>query len=258
MSKTDQPLVSVVTPVYNGEKYLAECIESVLNQTYTNYEYLILNNCSKDRTLEIAQSYAKKDSRIRVHDNTDFLEVIANHNHAFSLITPLAKYCKVVSGDDFIFPECLKQMVEFAEAHPTVGIVGSYQQSGKRVRWQGFRYPNVLMPGRELSRQMFLDAHPDFGFGTPTSILYRADIMRNHREFYPNSSPHSDTSACFMALQDCDFGFIYQILSCERTHEETQIGKSCKHPGDPAANSTGQRSQSGSRERDSDIRRVLK
>src|SRR5262245_48451206 len=130
MSLPDGPLVSVLTPVYNGEDYLAECIESVLAQTYRNFEYTIVNNCSKDRSLEIALSYAKKDSRIRVHDNEQFVGVIENHNIAFRLVSGSAKYCKVVSGDDFILPEYLTKVVEFAEANPTVGIVGSYQLSG--------------------------------------------------------------------------------------------------------------------------------
>ena len=56
-----QPLVSVLTPVYNGEDFLEECIESVLSQTYQNWEYLIVNNCSKDRTLEIALKYREKE-----------------------------------------------------------------------------------------------------------------------------------------------------------------------------------------------------
>jgi glycosyltransferase involved in cell wall biosynthesis len=226
MSKHEQPLVGVVTPVYNGEDFLAECIESVLRQTYGNYEYLIVNNRSKDRTLEIALSYAKKDGRIRVHDNTDFLDVIANHNHAFRLIPPSAKYCKVVSGDDFILPDCLARMVELAEANPSVGIVGSYQQSGKRVRWQGFGYPASVLPGHQVCREVFLTDQHDFGFGSPTSILYRADLVRNSRAFYPNASPHADTSACFKELQTCDFGFVYQVLSYERVHEETQSYRS--------------------------------
>ena len=76
----DEPLVSVLTPVYNGEPYLQECIESVLNQSYRNFEYIIVNNCSTDRTLEIASEFAKKDRRIRVHDNQEFLDVIANQD----------------------------------------------------------------------------------------------------------------------------------------------------------------------------------
>jgi len=55
-----QPLVSVLTPVYNGKEFLAECIERVLAQAYSNWEYIIVNNCSKDRTLEIALEYAKR------------------------------------------------------------------------------------------------------------------------------------------------------------------------------------------------------
>src|ERR1700690_526046 len=100
-SSKEQPFVSVLTPVYNGEAYLAECIESVLAQSYGNFEYIIVNNCSKDRTLQIANQYAERDKRIRVHDNTEFVDVIANHNIAFGLIDGAAKYCKVVSGDDF-------------------------------------------------------------------------------------------------------------------------------------------------------------
>ncbi len=223
-----QPFVSVVTPVYNGEEFLAECIESVLAQTYPNYEYLIVNNCSKDRTLEIALSYAEKDKRIRVHDNDTFREVIANHNHAFGLISPAAKYCKVVSGDDFIFPDCIRQMVELAEANPSVGIVGSYQQSGASVKFQGFRYPASVLSGRQVCREVFFSEKEGFGFGAPTSILYRADLLRKGSDFYPNPSPHADTSACFKELENCDFGFVYQVLSYERIHGETQSSKSAQ------------------------------
>ncbi|MGA3199208.1 MAG: glycosyltransferase family 2 protein [Halobacteriota archaeon] len=222
----DEPFVSVLTPVYNGEDFLAECIESVLNQTYKNFEYIIVNNCSKDRTLEIALGYAKKDARIRVHNNRDFLGVIANHNLAFSLMSPEATYCKVVSGDDFIFPECLGRMVELAEANPSVGIIGSYQLSGDHILWQGFKYPKAVLSGREICRQIFIGDDKTFGFGSPTSLMYRADLVRSSAEFYPNSSPHSDTSACFNHLQNSSFGFVYQVLSYERTHEATQSSKS--------------------------------
>src|SRR3977135_4188229 len=95
-----KPLVSVVTHVYNGESYLRECIESVLAQTYTNWDYTIVNNCSTDRTLEIAQESAAKDSRIRIHSNEVFVRVIENHNISFRQIAPQSKYCKVVAADD--------------------------------------------------------------------------------------------------------------------------------------------------------------
>ena len=120
------PLVSVLTPVYNGEQYLAECIESVINQKYSNWEYIIVNNCSTDRTIEIALEYAKKDSRIRVENNRKFVCCEENHNIAFRLISNESKYCKVVSADDWIYPECLIKLVDVAERNSKVGIVASY------------------------------------------------------------------------------------------------------------------------------------
>jgi glycosyltransferase involved in cell wall biosynthesis len=223
-----QSLVSILTPVYNGADFLAECIESVLAQTFTDFEYVIVNNCSTDRSLEIALSYAAKDDRIRVHTNDRFVGVIDNHNIAFTLMAPEAKYCKVVSADDLLFPDCIARLVELAEANPSVGIVGSYQLSGSIVRWQGFRYPDAVVPGAEVCRRVFLGGSPDFGFGSPTSILYRADLVRNSCAFYPNASPHADTSACFEQLRHSAFGFVFQVLSYERTHPATQSSTSAQ------------------------------
>ena len=228
MSMQERPLVSVVTPVYNGADFLADCMESVLKQTYKNLEYIIVNNCSTDRSLEIAEGYAPKDSRIRVHSNSSFVGVIENHNIAFGLISPAAKYCKVVSADDFLFPDCITRLVECAETHSSAGIVGSYQLSGASVKWQGFDYPRSLLPGRELCRRIFLEGDPSFGFGTPTSLMYRADLVRSSGGFYPNPSPHADTSACFKYLHDSDFGFVYQVLSYERKHQQTQSSTSAE------------------------------
>ena len=78
MNQMTESLVTVLTPVYNGEQFLAKCIDSVLNQTYQNFEYIIVNNCSTDRSIEIANAYAKKDKRIRVHTNDRFVDVIEN------------------------------------------------------------------------------------------------------------------------------------------------------------------------------------
>jgi glycosyltransferase involved in cell wall biosynthesis len=146
------PLVSVITPVYNGGRYLAECIESVLAQTYKNWEYLIFNNRSTDNTLEIAQSYAQRDARILVHDNDTFLGKLENHNVALRQISSHSKYCKVVHADDSLFPECIARMVELAEANQSVGIVGSYRLDDIWVSCDGLPYPSTVVPGREICR----------------------------------------------------------------------------------------------------------
>ena len=99
---TDQqglpPRVSVVTPVYNGERHLANCIDSVLAQTYPNFEYIIVNNCSTDGTLEIAQAYAARDSRVTVVSNPELLHVVDSHNRAFEVAPPQNKYIKIVGA----------------------------------------------------------------------------------------------------------------------------------------------------------------
>src|SRR5271165_4387922 len=174
MSLHEEPLVSVLTPVYNMGDFLAECIESILNQTYRNYEYIIVNNCSTDRTLEIASDYAKKDGRIRVHSNNKLVGVMENHNIALSLISPESKYCKVVCADDFIFADCLSKMVEFAEANPSVGLVGSYSLAGKKVTYNGLEYERKVVSGKDICRATLLGG--PYVFGCPTSLLYRADL----------------------------------------------------------------------------------
>src|SRR5258708_4080342 len=227
--RASEPLVSVVTPVYNGGPYIAECIESVLNQTYRNFEYVIVNNCSTDNTLEIAQSYAKQDNRIRVSDNTEFVGVIQNHNNAFNQMSPNSKYCKVVSGDDWILRDCLTQMVELAEAYPSVAIVGCYSIEGRRVLFQGLDYSEKVVNGREISRNTMLGKLP-FVLGAPTSLLYRADLVRRTKTFYPfpEDAPHADVSGIYQALRDSDFGFVHQILTFTRIHEHTQTSASFK------------------------------
>jgi glycosyltransferase involved in cell wall biosynthesis len=212
----NEPFVTVLTPVYNTEQYIAECIESVLAQTYTNWEYVIVNNCSTDRTLEIAQSYAAKDKRIRVHNNAEFLGIIANHNLAFNLMSPDAKYCKLVSADDWLFPDCIRQMVELGEAHPTVGIIATYQISTEKINNLGMPYPESFVSGKEIARRSLLGG--PYVFGAPTSLIYRSDLVRSVKEFYPGTSPHADTAACYEYLDRCDFGFVHQILTYERWH----------------------------------------
>jgi glycosyltransferase involved in cell wall biosynthesis len=227
VNRSQEPLVSILTPVYNMGKFLPECIESVLCQTYGNFEYIILNNCSTDNTLEIALEYAKKDSRIRVHNSEKFVGVIENHNNAFRLISPDAKYCKVVSADDYIFPECISRMVELAEANPSVGLVGSYSIAGRKVLYSGLEYEKKVVSGREISRATLLGG--PYIFGTPTSLMYRADLARNSAAFYPYSDPHSDTTACYQAMEQSDFGFVHQVLSYTRVHAESQTSRSIKY-----------------------------
>ena len=217
----EQPLVSVITPVYNGADFLAECIESVLAQTYQNWDYTIVNNRSTDDTLEIAQSYAARDSRIRVFDNKDFLPIIPNHNNAIRQISPASKYCKVVLADDWLFPECIMKMVSLSEAHPSVGLIGAYGLSGDgmHVIWRGLPYPQTVVSGRDVCRLRLLTGR--YVFGAPTATLVRSDFIRKVPAFYDESNLHADSTACFRILQEADFGFVHQLLTFTRSRGES-------------------------------------
>lgn len=218
MENKSSPFVSIVTPVYNCEKYLAECIESIIAQTFDNWEYIIVNNCSTDKSLEIAESYARKDNRIRIHNNEKFLDLLPNWNHAMRQISNESKYCKVVHADDWIFPNCIEKMVEVAEKYQSIGIVGAYRLDENQVNLDGLPYPGEFFPGKEIGRLSLLGG--PYLFGSPTSILMRSDVVRNRKKFYNEDNIHADQEVCFEILQNFDFGFVHQIMTFTRRHNE--------------------------------------
>ncbi len=214
MDSKSLPLVSIVTPVYNDSAHLAECIESILAQSYQNWDYTIVDNCSTDGSIEVAREYAERDSRIRVHENHQFLRAVNNHNRALRQISPESKYCKIVFADDWIFPHCLQEMVSIAEEHPSVGIVGALGVQGSEVMWAGLPYPSRFVSGRSVCRQLFLEGV--YVFGTSTSVLFRSDLVRATDPFYNEANLHADMEACVLLLKNCDFGFVHQVLTYKR------------------------------------------
>jgi glycosyltransferase involved in cell wall biosynthesis len=217
----EPPLVSVVTPVYNGASYLAECIQSVLRQTHERFEYLISDNRSTDDSLEIAQSYAAQDERLRVIAHDEHLSHhLASWNRSMREISADAKYVKVVHADDWLFEECIEQMVALAEQHPSVGLVSAYRLDEDEVSLDGLPVETTVLPGREVVRSLFLGGpHPEM-FGSPTSTLLRADLVRKRQRFYFEGNIHADTEACVDVLAESDFGFVHAVLTYTRRHNE--------------------------------------
>ncbi|MGO9531635.1 MAG: glycosyltransferase family 2 protein [Syntrophobacteraceae bacterium] len=225
MVLSDQPLVSIVTPVYNGEKYLAECIESVLAQTYRNWDYTIVNNCSTDKSLAIAQDYAGKDQRIKVYSNKHFVGATENHNIAFRLVNPDSKYCKVVSADDWIYPECISKLVDLAERYPNVEIVGSHSFNTQGMSWNGLSPEIEIFEGRHICRLFLLGLLGNGTFGLPSTVLYRSYLVRSEHAFFSEAALSPDVVACLNCLQASDFGFVHQVLSFERLHDGSVSAK---------------------------------
>jgi len=209
-----RPLVSIVTPIYNTAEYLAECIESVLGQTYNNWEYILLDNCSTDGSDRIAEQYVARDGRVRLFKNSDFLSQAKNYNSVLSRISTESKYCKMVQADDWIYPECVERMMTVAESDPSVGIVSSYFLEGKSVHGTGLPYSTQVMSGREIGRMNLLAKM--YLFGTPTALLFRSEIVRSLTPFFDEQSFGFDADTCYRILLNWNFGFAHQVLSFHR------------------------------------------
>jgi len=189
-----------------------------------------VNNGSADETLAIAEKYAAKDRRIRVVNNDRFLRIIENHNHTIRQISPESKYCKFVFADDWLYPNCVEEMVRVAEENPAVGLVGAFTMDGKGVlttspairgaRWQPGPHPSCVVSGRELCRsELFGDG--GYVLGTMTSLLLRCDLVRKRTVFFNEPHLHADHESCFEVLKDSDFGFSQQVLSYTRPRPDS-------------------------------------
>ena len=215
MTQESAPLVSVVTPFYNTADYLQECIESVLAQTHRDFEYVLVNNKSTDRSREIAAEYARRDDRIRFYDTDSFLTQVQNYNGAVARMHPGSKYLKIVQADDALMPECLARMVEVAEREPGIGLVGSYWLNGTEIAGSGIPHQKSRVSGRDACRMMLLNEA--FLVGTPTTVLYPAEVVRERTPFYKEGRYHEDTEAAIEILLRRDLGFVHQLLSFNRT-----------------------------------------
>jgi len=184
---SEGPLVSIVTPVLNGERYLAEAIDSVLGQTYRRWELIVVDNASTDATPAIARAHAERDRRIRVLRNERTVGVIENHNIAFREVSADATYVKPLHADDWLFPECLARMVDVVESHPSVGLVSAFALVNGWVDLDGLPYPSTVMPGREIARLGLLGG--PYVFGSPSSVLLRADLVRGRTPFFDRYFP---------------------------------------------------------------------
>src|SRR5207248_10077737 len=118
------------------------------------------------------------------------------------------RYCKVVHADDWLFSDCLRQMVDLAEANPSVGLVSAYRLDEDRVGLDGLAPTQNVVTGQEICRRSLL-GDDDF-FGSPSSVLLCSEIVRARDPFYAAATPDTDTAACFEILRDWDFGFVHQ------------------------------------------------
>jgi glycosyltransferase involved in cell wall biosynthesis len=165
------PKVSVLIPAYNAEKYLGEAIDSLLNQTFTDFECIIIDDCSTDSTWKIIQKYAKKDKRIRPFKNEKNLKLSATLNKGIDLCW--AKYIARMDADDWCYPDRLEKQYDVISKNLKIGIVGgsmevcnenlekqyirTYYIQDKDIRANLFKHSPFCHPSIMVRKEAVLD-----------------------------------------------------------------------------------------------------
>lgn len=124
--KNTNPKISVVMSVYNGEKHVAETIESILSQDFTEFEFIIINDCSTDSSLEILNSYAERDKRVKIINNIVNKKLPASLNIGIKASRGI--YIARIDADDICLPHRLRTQFEFMESHSELSFIGSLVQ----------------------------------------------------------------------------------------------------------------------------------
>ena len=165
-----KPDISVIMSVYNGEDYLAEAIQSVIDQTFQNWELIIINDCSRDSTPEILADFAAKDARIKLHNNEVNLRLPTSLNKAISLAT--GKYIARMDADDICLPDRLEKQFRFMEENSDVAL-----SSCRFMTVKNGVYASGGAGGRcdnDALRAMLLVANPILHPG----VIARAEVMK--------------------------------------------------------------------------------
>lgn len=221
-----RPAVSVCVPTYNGEAYLAECLDSVLAQTFTDFEVLVVDDCSADRSVAIAEAYAARDPRVRVIRNARNLGLVGNWNRCVELSA--GEWVKFVFQDDLIAPTCLARMLAVAQdgwvlvsCARDFAFAPETSASDQDFYWWHHRFLADVLTGTMSAEQfslLVLD-HPDNNLlGEPTAVLFHRSAVDRFGAF--NDLIVQDVDAEYWARVGTAVGVAHlgDVLATFRVH----------------------------------------
>jgi len=207
MSK-ENPLVSVVMPAFNAEKYIPEAIESILNQTFKDFEFIIIDDGSSDRTWEIIQEFAKKDERIVPVKNEVNINVSQTRNKGINLAK--GKYIVWADSDDISLPQRIEKQIDFMESNKEVGLCGSFMEFFGSSEKKSIR---EYSDKDEVLRKLIFRQNP---VAQPACIM-RTVVLKKSGS-YPNLSLSEDLYVFFRMGEICKFSNIQEVLVRYRVH----------------------------------------
>lgn len=202
------PVVSVLMTSYNREDYIAEAIESVLASTFTDFELIIVDDVSKDATVEIAKSYEKKDSRIRVYINEKNLGDYPNRNRAASYAR--GKYLKYLDSDDKIYDFGLEYCVREMEKYPDADL-------GMSVLYDMGVQDSLCWPPEKIIHEHFF-TRQYLGIG-PSGMIIRNARFREVKGFNTSFGPASDVYFNIRIASTSPIVLLQKDFFYYRTHE---------------------------------------
>jgi glycosyltransferase involved in cell wall biosynthesis len=218
--KTKSIKVSVLVPVYNGEKFLPECLDSILAQDFPDMEILIADDASTDNSAAVAERYAIRDTRIRRWKNPANLGLAGNFNRC--LREARGEYIKYVLQDDkLVSPLAIRRMVELLDQHPEVALAGSAAQildENSRVTDWRIGFKSGIWSGRQVILQC-LEQSGNL-IGEPSVVLFRR--RQTKRGFDEQLRQLLDLDLWFHLLAQGDFAFLAGPLCAFRRHATQQ------------------------------------
>ncbi|MCD8378737.1 MAG: glycosyltransferase [Lachnospiraceae bacterium] len=172
-----EPTVSIIVPIYNAEKTLARCVESVLKQAYRDFELILVNDGSSDSSAEICDSFAKDDSRVRaIHKENTGVSDTRNQGIAAARGT----YVQFIDSDDWIAPDAVGLFVRTMEENDCdMVITDFYRVNGERVSQKGAIDTDGLMD-RATFAQYMMQKPSDFYYGVLWNKLFKRSILKEH------------------------------------------------------------------------------
>ena len=211
---TQYPTVSVLMTAYNREKYIAEAIESVVASTYQDWELIIVDDCSTDRTVEIAKSYESKDKRIKVYVNEKNLGQFPNRNKAASLAR--GKYLKYLDSDDIIYTHGLGVMVEALDNFPSAGLALIDVNNALQ------QYPKLIKKNDAIREHYF---HKPFLTIGPSGVIFRREAFEKIGCFGNDNYVGNDTKILMFISLHSDVVLMTSDLIYWREHDGQEYRK---------------------------------
>ncbi len=219
--------ISILLPVYNGEDNLQNAIESVLNQDYEEFEFIIVNNASNDNTASIINKYTE-DNRIKVYNNTNTIPRLENFIKAFSLASPESKWLKFVGDDDRLLPSCLSEMFRAGEEQggsEKIGIISSYHYIGDELQEGFIPADQDSLAGWQVLRKLLLEPGYRAALYSPASIMVSHKAYLQHGPFRRDLL-HADSELFYRILNSYGFAFVRKPLTITGYHSASGQAKS--------------------------------